>query len=106
MLAYRVGNQSQHPWGVETTIHIEDDGKRVRSVTVMQWPDKDEKLQAQRGAKLIQNYLDDLAEAEKPSELVSRAEVEALLVKQGLLREGERVESVKAVSELTAEKVP
>lgn len=106
MLSYRVGNQSSHPWGVETVIHIEDDGKRVRSITVMQWPDKDEKLQAQRGAKLIANYLDDLAEQAKPSELVSRAEVEALLVKQGILKTGERVESVKPVSELTAEKVP
>lgn len=100
MLAYRVGSSSTHPWGVETVIYIEDDGKVVRSVTVMQWP-KDEKFQAARGAKLIQNYLDGLAEQAKPSLTLERAAVEELLVAKGILKVGERVEDVKSATELS-----
>lgn len=103
-MTYKVGRSDAHPWGVETVIHILDDkGVTVRSVTVMQWPEKDEKLQAERGAKLIQNYLDNLAEAEKPSPTLDRATVEKLLVEKGLLKEGTPVEQIASKAELVAD---
>ena len=101
-MTYRVGSSSNHPWGVETVIHLEDDGGKVaRSVTVLQWP-KDPKLQAERGAKLIQNYLDDLTEAERPSPTLERAAVEKLLVDRGLLEVGTPLEQIKSAAELKA----
>ena len=61
-MTYRAGSSRSYPWGVETDIHIEDGGVVLRTVTVTQWPD-DPVAQEARGNHLMQNYLDDQAEA-------------------------------------------
>jgi hypothetical protein len=100
MTGYTVGRSTSFPWGIETEIHITTDGKPVASVTVMKWP-KDEKEQAARGAHLVANHEAQLAE--KPVVAVDREYVEKLLITKGLLVEGQKLEEVKSVVEITAE---
>jgi hypothetical protein len=100
MTGYTVGRSTRFPWGIETEIHITTDGKPIASVTVMQWP-KDEKEQALRGAHLVANWEAQLAE--QPVVAVDREYVEKLLITKGLLVEGQKLEEVKSVVEITAE---
>jgi hypothetical protein len=98
MITYRVGRSRPYAWGVETDIILEDGKTVLDVVTVMQWP-KDEKEQAIRGAHLIANYESRPA----PEITVDREYCEKLLVEKGLLIEGQKLEEVKSVTEITAE---
>ena len=98
MITYRVGRSRPYAWGVETDIILEEGKTVLDVVTVMKWP-KDEKEQAIRGAHLIANY----ESRPLPEVAVDREYVEKLLITKGLLTEGQKLEEVKSMTEITAE---
>jgi hypothetical protein len=98
MVTYRVGRSRTYKWGVETDIILEENNNILEIITVMNWPEN-EKEQIARGNHLIANHESQI----KPEPPIDRDYVEHLLVEKGLLAEGQKLEEVKSMTELSAE---
>ncbi len=61
MITFREGSSKEFPWGIETTIHLEENGEIVNTIVVMHWPSTEEEKNS-RGNHLISNYLNTLSE--------------------------------------------
>jgi len=90
------------PWGIECRFAVArlTDDSHINDIAMLETGKEDEKEIALAVAKRL-SLIDVPVEYKEPERIYTEAEIKSLLVEKGYLKEEEKVEDLKALSELT-----